>query len=347
MSNARKLPLSLAALMMLIGAASCSEQQATVTTERLVAVETEVLKQTTEDVSRVFTGTVEGEQQADIFAKVSEVVEKIHVQEGAKVRTGQLLISLDKTGPSSTYRSAYSLFKNAEKNFKTMEYLFAEGAVSELQFDGARTEYEVYRAAFEAAASLVEIVSPIDGSVTALNVAAGDYLSQGQTLVTIATTDRLRVKFGVNAREIGLFREGAEVSVLAEDGSSPVAGRVAAVARSADPQTRAFQVEVLFDNTGDHFRPGMFVRVEIVVTHLVNVITVPRSAVLVLDDRESVFVVSDSVASRRQITLGEDLGGRVVVTSGLTAGDTLVTLGQTYLDDGFKVKLTNRETKPQ
>ena len=343
MNNTIKLGLGLLTLILLI--ISCSEQKATVTTERAVAVETEILKITSEDVTRVFTGSVVGEKQADIFAKVSEVVKEVHVSEGATVHSGQVLISLDKTGPSSAYRSANSLYKNAEKNHKKMEYLYGEGAVSEAQFDAATTEYEVSRAAFEAAASLVEIESPIDGTVTALNVAVGDYLSQGQTIATIASTERLRVKLRVNAREIGTFTEGVPVSVLAEDGLSALDGHVSAVARSANPKTRAFQVEVLFDNTDDRFRPGMFVRVSIVMTHLNNVVTIPRSAVLILDKQESVYVISGNTALHRKITLGEDLGGRVVVTSGLKAGDTLVTLGHTYLDDGFKVKMTSGGTE--
>jgi len=54
-----------------------------------------------------------------------------------------------------------------------------------------------------------------------------------------------------------------------------------------------------------------------------------------------VFVVSNSVAQEREVTTGADLGGRIVVTSGLDVGDTLVTLGQDYLQDGVEVNITD------
>ncbi len=63
-------------------------------------------------------------------------------------------------------------------------------------------------------------------------------------------------------------------------------------------------------------------------------------AILRLDNKDVAFVVVDGVAKRREVTLGPELEGRVVVLSGLQPGDTLVTLGQSYLDDGFKVTIS-------
>jgi len=331
----------LAAAVML---SSCSKQEDTETEQRPVSVETIVVQPTSERVLRTYTASLEGEQQADIYAKIAEAVEKVRVKEGQKVQAGQVLVSLDKTGPSSMYRTAESVFRNAEKSHRKMDFLFKEGAVAESQYDAAVTEYEVAKADFDAAAKLVEVESPIGGTVTSLDVTAGDYLYTGQKLATVASTDRLRARFGVNARDVAYFSEGAAVTITADEIGRGLSGRVVSVAGSADPLTRAFPVEVLLDNGEGLYRPGMFVRVSAVVAELDSVLVVPRSAVLTLEGRPTTFVVVDGVAHKRLVELDRDLSGSVVVSSGLSPGDTLVTLGQNYLDDGFRVKLTATET---
>ncbi len=334
-------------LLAAVTLSSCAQQEVVVQEDRATSVQARVLTLSDEQVARVFTGTVEGERQADIYAKMAEAVEKVHVREGDVVRQGQVLVSLDKSGPSSAYRTAESVFRNSEKNFKKMEYLFGEGAISESKLDAARTDFEVNQAVFESASRLVEVQSPIDGIVTSMTASVGDYLAQGQRLATVAATSRLRVKCQVNSRDVGSFKEGAEVTVSMNDSERSLPGKVASVARSADRDTRAFQVEVLFDNVGGECRPGMFVRVTTVVEDLPGVIAVPTDAVMAFDGLDQVFVVADNQAALRPVVLGPDLGGRVVIADGLVPGDTLVTLGHTYLADGFKVKIARMENDGQ
>jgi len=331
--------LLFAALSLAILSCSREEQQGEQRRTE-AAVKVMVLKPGEAEVVKTYTGTLEGKRQTVIAAKVAEAVEAVHVQEGEKVKEGQVLITLDKTGPSSRYQEALSVFRNAEKNFHKMEYLFQEGAVSESQFDAAKTQYEVAKANFEAAARLVEIQSPIDGTVTSLEVAPGDFLHPGQVLATVAATDSLRVKFGVSAADVKSIEPGTPVTVTVEEIGQEAEGMVVSISRSADPGTRAFQVEAVMDNSSSRFHPGMFARIEVTLQRLTSVLTVPRQALLARADGEVVFVVSNGKAYERKVTTGVDLDGKVVVTSGLAAGDSLVTLGQSYLQDGMPVKIT-------
>jgi membrane fusion protein (multidrug efflux system) len=320
---------------------SCSGEQKQREQHRAeAAVKVMVIKPVDTEVVKTYTGTLEGIRQAVISAKIAEAVEAVHVQEGETVKEGQVLITLDKSGPSSRYQEALSVYRNAEKNYKKMEYLFREGAVSESQFDAAKTQYEVAKANFEAAASLVEIQSPIEGTVTSLEVSPGDYLHPGQVLATVASTDSLRVKFSVSAADVKNIIPGTPVVISEQETGQEAAGTVVSVSRSADPGTRAFEVEAVMDNSSSRFHPGMFARIKVAVQRLAGVLAVPRRAVLARSDGEAVFVVSCGKASERKVTTGVDLGGKVVVTLGLTEGDSLVTLGQNYLQDGMPVKIT-------
>ncbi len=334
--------ISFGLLSLLFSFFSCGSKQDAVEKERpAVAVKVTVVDLSDEEIVKTYTGTLEGEKQAVIYAKIAEAVEAVHVREGQRIKADQVLISLDKSGPSSRYQETLSLYRNAEKNYKKMEYLYGEGAVSESQFDAAKTQYEVTKAGFEAASQLVEVQSPIDGVVTSLKVSKGDFLGPGQELATVATVDRLRVKFGVNAADVGSMTPGTMVTVSSADATRTAEGTVLSVARSADPVTRTFQVEVVFDNSKGAFQPGVFIRINIPLEQLTGVVVVPRQAVIARRGGEVVFVVSNGIAQEREVTTGADIGGRIVITSGLNAGDTLVTLGQDYLQDGVEVNITD------
>jgi membrane fusion protein (multidrug efflux system) len=328
-------------LVLSLGICSCGGNQDALEKERpAVAVKAAVVELSDEEIVKTYTGTLEGEKQAVIYAKIAEAVKEVHVREGQHVKANQVLISLDKSGPSSSYQKTLSLYRNAEKNYKKMEYLFGEGAVSESQYDAAKTEYEVTKAGFEAASQLVEIQSPIDGVVTSLKVSKGDFLSPGQELTTVATVDRLRVEFGVKAADIGSVAPGTVVTVSSGDVTQTVEGTVQSVARSADPVTRTFRVEAILDNSDGPLKPGIFVRIDLSLEQLTGVVVVPRQAVIARDWGEAVFAVSNGVAHEREVKTGADLGGRIVILSGLNVGDTLVTLGQDYLQEGTKVNVT-------
>ena len=85
----------------------------------------------------------------------------------------------------------------------------------------------------------------------------------------------------------------------------------------------------------------MFVDVEHTQKHLKDVILIPRKAVLEMNNKDMVFVIINGIAVSKNVELGQDVNGLVVVISGLIIDDTLVTLGQSYLEDNSKVNITS------
>jgi len=323
----------------------CGNESENAVTERpAVPVRVQIIEPADEQVTKTYTGSLEGERQAMLYAKIAEAVEDVKVKEGQEVKTGQVLVTLDKTGPSSKFVQTESEFKNAEKMYNKMKYLFEQGAVSETEYDDARTRYEVARAGFDAARQLVEIQSPIDGTVTSVSVRNGDNLNQGDVVATVATTRHLRVRFNVKAGDVHLLDVGDTVNVTSESVGRTAPGVVKSVAQSADPFTRSFEIEALIDNADHAFRPGLFVRVELTVESLDNVIAIPRASVLAMSDGDIVYVVGNGTVTRQKVVLGVELAGKVVVDSGLSPGDSLVTLGQNYLDQNVKVNVTSVDT---
>lgn len=330
----------IAVYMISLMGCSGNKTQARVNDRKAISVKGEVVIVISKELKKSFTGNLEGQKQAVIRAKIAEAVEKINVKEGDYVMANDVIISLDRSGPTSSYMQSYSVYQNAEKNYNKMKYLFDEGAISESQFDGTKTEYEVSRANYDAALQMVELRSPINGTVTSIDVAVGEYVAPGMQVATVATTDNLRMKFGVSSNDIGLISEGAGVQVSVDAESLLVGkGTVIMVARSADPVTRSFQIEVEADNSAHLFKPGMFGKADITIGEYNNIIVVPRIAIINRNNKDYVYVYSGGKALAREVILGIDFNGSSEVKSGLNAGDTLITVGQNYLEDGIDVNL--------
>ncbi|MCM2272277.1 MAG: efflux RND transporter periplasmic adaptor subunit [candidate division Zixibacteria bacterium] len=338
--NGHTLLLLVAMITLPLLVSSCGETEQTTQTERTIAVNVQTVTPSDETLVRTFTGSLEGEKQAILYAKLAESVREVKAREGESVKADQVIVSLDKDGPSTRYNEVRSLFLNAEKNFGKMEALYKEGAISETQFDGARTQFEVAQANYESVSRLVDIRTPIAGTLTSVLVRPGDFVALGQQLAVVATPGRLRVIFAVNTENVRFVRQGADVRIVSDVVADTLTGRITSIAESADPATRSFQVEAVIDNRASAYHPGMFVSIQVVEQELPDVLAVPRGAILKLDNKNVGFVVVNGVAKRREVTLGPELDGRVVVLSGLQSGDTLVTLGQSYLDEGFKVTIS-------
>jgi len=330
-------------LLLMVLMISCSSEQVNETNNnnRAISIRALVLKTSSIDVVKSYAGSLEGEKQAILYSKIAEAVKSVNVSVGQNVIENQVLIDLDASGPSSRLQETYSLYKNSEKNYNKMEFLFKEGAVSETDFDAAKTDYEVKKANYESASKLVKIETPIDGIVTFLGVSSGDFVQVGQKLAEVASSDKIRIKFGVNASEIDHINVGDAISIRRETVSGKISGKVISVASSADQQTRDFEVEGLIENKNSVFKPGMFVDVDHTQKRLNNVILIPRQAVIENNNKNIVFLISNGIAVSREIVLGEDINGLVVVNSGLNINDTLVTLGQSYLDDSVNVNITS------
>ncbi|MCX6828502.1 MAG: efflux RND transporter periplasmic adaptor subunit [candidate division Zixibacteria bacterium] len=328
------------ALSLVLAACSGNQKSDSASTEQIISVKGELVTAVSRQLTKTFTGSLEGVKQAVIRAKIAEAVEKIHAREGEYVRTNDPVVSLDRSGPTSSYMQAYSVYQNAEKNFNKMKYLYDQGAVSESQFDGARTEYEVSRANYEAALQMVDLKSPISGTVTSVDVSVGEYVSPGMQVATVASIERMRMKLGISNADIGFFREGQDVKVTVEGDSTLVGeGKVVNVARSADPVTRAFQAEIEIANERHLFKPGMFAKAELVTAKYDNIVAAPGPAILGLEGKNFVFVYSNGKAVYREILMGVEFDGYTEIKSGLNVGDTLITIGQNYVRDGDKVKL--------
>ena len=342
--NTRQFPASLVIVALLgSGCLGCGskhgEAEDPAATGRTVPIQIARAQTQPLSVNKAFSGPLEGEEQAHIIARVSERVASLKVHVGDIVAPGQVVIALDKSGPSSQYYQAGASFKNAEKTLERMKSLYGEGAISQQTLDGVQTQFDVAKANYEAAKALVELTSPIAGIVTALTVDAGDLTVPGNVLSTIATIGHMKIIFNISETDVPNFAIGQNVKVYS-DGKPGVKidGKIVQLSKSADSRSRSFEIKAMFPNTSDKFfKPGMFCRVDVQISQNKEALVIPNAAMQSDGVTTTVFLIRNGLAFQRSIDPGISDGQVTAVLRGLAAGDTVATLGLNNLRDSIHV----------
>jgi membrane fusion protein, multidrug efflux system len=309
----------------------------------IVPVEVAVTERRDLSVTKTYSGTLEGEEQANIVAKIPERITGINVRVGQSVRSGQVIVTLDKSGTSSQYYQAEAGFRNAEKTLERMKSLYGEGAISLQSLDGAQTAYDVAKANFEAARNAVELTTPISGVVTAINVSTGDLATPGSVLVTIANISRMKVIFDMNEAEVASLSIGQKVQVYSETKSNVKAnGRIVQLSKSADVRSRSFEIKAMFPNTSDKwFKPGVFCKVDVQISPPARTLVVPNAAIQSDGVTNRVFVVRSGRSFQKTVQVGVTDGESTEILSGLVEGDTVATVGVNNVRDSSFVSVVS------
>jgi membrane fusion protein, multidrug efflux system len=180
----------------------------------------------------------------------------------------------------------------------------------------------------------------VAGVITEKRVESGDIVGNQTRLFTVAEISTMVVRVGVSELDVVALNVGDDVRVALDAyAGRELRGRIRRIFPSADPGTRLVPVEVELASN-DAARPGFLARVTFGVGARSGVLMVPAGAVLpVAGGGQAVFVVDDGRAVRRTVEIGTTSAGRVEIISGLSEGETVVTVGNHSLRDGAQIRI--------
>jgi len=305
-------------------------------------------------------GTLRSRQSVVLKPEVSGRVVRIAFQDGARVSQGQLLIQLDDALQRAELSQAQAQLSIARANLRRNEELVAQNFVAQRVLDESRANLQVAEAQVqlaEARLSRMRLVAPFAGNIGIRNVNLGDYVKDGTELVNLEDTSQLYVDFRLPERYQARVRVGQVVSVELDalPGRSFEA-RVAAVDPLVEATGRALLVRATLPSAGDApLKPGLFARVNVVMSVDAGALTVPEEAVVPQGGRQTVVVLKREgegeqvrwVSRRVDVKVGLRRAGQVQVLEGLQAGDTVVVAGQQRLQrDGTAVRVVDL-SRPQ
>ncbi len=324
-----------------IGLTACgnSQQKAAITEEvETVAVKVEKVTQQAVPQTSEFTATVEANIVNNISPLSPTRIDEIRVEVGDKVKKGQKLVAMNQ---SNLHQSKLQL-DNLETEFNRLNELYKVGGATKSALDGARTQLDVAVSAYDYLLENTQLISPIDGIVTARNYDEGDMYGQ-MPVLTIQQISPVKLLINVSESLYTKIAKGMDVVVKADVyGGEEFAGKVSLVYPTIDAQTRTFPVEITVANKDARLRPGMFARITIDFGSI-DYVLVPDQAIVKQQGSGGryIYVYKDGKVSYQKVELGRQIGNKFEVKSGIESGDEVVISGITRLKDGIEVVLDN------
>lgn len=314
-----------------------------------------------------YPATVAPLNQVDLRPQVSGFITGIHFTDGARVRKGQLLYSIDEQLYAANYQQAVANLavqnanvNKAQKDANRYHELDKNDAVAKQLVDNADAALEVAKKQAQAARANIQAVqtnvrytkvyAPFDGVIGISLVKPGAAVTAGQTLLNSVSTDnQLAVDFNVEQKDIFRFATLMNDKTKTNDSTFSLAfgndvypkyGKIALIDRAVNPQTGTIKVRVVFPNDENLLRAGMNGTLRVLNNSSTQAVTIPFKAVVEQLGEYFVYMPNDSnKVSQKKITLGKQLGTNVIVKDGLKAGDKIVVQGVQNLREGVSVRI--------
>jgi membrane fusion protein (multidrug efflux system) len=232
----------------------------------------------------------------------------------------------------------------ARANLTRTQDLAQKNFVSSSAYDTAESNVAVAQAKLalaQARLAKTQIVAPFAGTLGIRSVSLGDYVKEGSDLVNLEETRVLKADFRLPERALTQLRVGQAVQ-LAPDAlpDQRFRGAIVAIDPRIDANGRAIIVSAQVDNRAARLRPGMFVRIGVVVATRPQALLLPEQALVPSGDEIWVFKVVDGKALRTPVQVGVRRAGEVEILRGLTQGESVVVSGQQRLTrDGQAVRV--------
>jgi len=286
------------------------------------------------------------------------LVVRLHFDSGDTVKQGEVLVELDTSVERAQLASLRARRELAEISVKRSTALASSGAVAQAQVDADQSSFKSLTADANALVAQIArktIRAPFSGKLGIRQVNLGQYLAPGTAVTTLEAQKASLIDFALPQQELPKLAVGMGVRAMLTGSDKPLEGTISAIDPAVDPLTRNIKVRASLPDPESQLRPGMFVRVEVVLPEKSDVVAVPQTAVVHASYGDSVFATEEKpgpdgkprkVAQQRFVKLGRARGDFVAIVDGLGADQEVVTAGAFKLRNGIPLKVNN-EGSPQ
>jgi membrane fusion protein, multidrug efflux system len=318
-------------------------------------------------------GKVVARELVDVKPQLSGRILQIHFTDGADVRKGQLLFTIDPrpfqaqlAAAQGTLAQSKAMLDFARIQVDRAAGLIQTKAISQLEYDQRKNAFAVARAQVQQGEAAVEtarlnlqycqIRSPIDGRAGRRLVDPGNVVKENETtLLTIQRLDPIYADFTVTENDLTAVQRNMRTGTLKvevrlpDEPDKPIAGALTFLDNSVQRETGNVGLRATVANPDHRLWPGRFVNVRLVLSTLPNAVLVPAVAPQMSAKGSFVYVVkADSTAELRPVVTGQRQGDLVVISQGVKPGEKVVVNGQLGVTPGGKVReLVQPAANPQ
>ena len=306
------------------------------------------------------TGQVVPWRASVVTARAPGLITDRPVDNGAVVKTGDLLVRIDSSRQRLALKTAQTGLALRQHDLSWLQgdverkrVLAKKNALSKLELEAAehqlaRAQLAVQEANLAVARAQRELADTLvraahDGTVSNVRLGVGDLAAPGVPLMELVDLSRVRVEVGLSGHEIARLHVGDRVMARVDDlGGAPLATTVAAIAPRADPRSGLFVVELHADQASGADEPAPLVRAGMVATVQLTQegeprVLLPRAALIRRNGALSVFVAKGTRAQLRQVVAGEADAEDMEILEGVSAGEAVITSALHALTDGAAI----------
>jgi len=309
-----------------------------------------------------FSGRLEAVERVDIRSRVAGTVQAVHFREGALVKAGDLLLTIDPAPyqadvdrAEAQVLAAQARLTNAKTNYVRAKQLLEDHAISQREYDdslNAQSEADANLRAAQAQAQsarlslgYTQVRAPVAGRVGKLEITTGNLVAAGPgapVLTTLVSVSPIYASFDADeqvvARALRELPPGASARAQIEkipvqmgtmaDTATPITGHLQLVDNQVDARSGTVRVRAVFDNADGALMPGQFAHLRMGQVKPDAALLINERAVGTDQNKKFVMVVgADDKAQYREVTLGANVDGLRIVTSGLKPGERIVVNG--------------------
>lgn len=318
--------------------------------DELVPVEVATLGHGSIEAVLRYSANLEAESEVQVFSQAARLVTDLLVEEGDRVKKGDVLLRLQDEEQKSNLTRVQSQVEKARREYERQKKLFGQSLISEQVMNNATYDLDQLEIAYadaERELGYTEVRASISGMVTGRLVNLGDFITVNQHLFDLVDFDTIVARVYVPEKEIQRLAIGQTSRILSTSlGGEAKRGQVKRIAPIVDAKSGTVKVTVKVPPR-QGLRPGMYVEVELVTETRRDTLLVPKRAVIYDDNRAFLFRLTEEMTVER-LTLEARLEDQAWIEpdpdSGLVEGDRIVVAGQAGLKDGTRVRFAGEKS---
>ncbi len=306
-----------------------------------IAVSVETLKAATFKNYIDVLGRVDADENVNLSTEMPGTITEINVKVGDEVKTGDVLAETDARAINQQISDLQTNADLVNQIFEKQKNLWDQKIGTEIQFLQAKTNKESMEkkmSALKEQLRMTKIISPINGTVDAVDIKLGQMVMPGLASIRVINFSHLKVKADIAESYASKIKKGSEVIVRFPDSNDSLVSTINYVSRAINSNTRSFTVEVMLDDKKE-YHPNMVARLNISDYQSTSpVIIVPVKTIQKDENNMSfVYVAEGKIAKKHLVNLGKQYNGQAEITSGLKEGDMLVSAGYDVINDGIAI----------
>lgn len=288
------------------------------------------------------TGSIEANESVELHSEVSGIVTGIYFQEGSYVQKGKLLVKINDADIQAQLQQARTKETLSATSESRAKQLLAKGAISQEEYDVALADLSTLKSQttlIRTQLAKTSIVAPFSGKIGLRSISVGEYLTPATGIAKLLNTNPVKVGFSIPEKYMSQIKVGSPIQFSTDGNKKEYVGKVYAIEPGINTATRTLEVRALADNPNNELLPGSFAKIKLSLSTIKDAILVPNEAVIPVMQGKIVYVSKNGKATQVPVEAGTRTAANILITSGISKGDTVLTTGAMTLKEGTSVKV--------